>query len=201
MACPYCHNPHLIAPGAEQEVIPLSEITGFLTKRKGLLDAVCLSGGEPTLFAGLAEHLQLFRKLGFKTKLDTNGTRPDVLACILKKELVDYVAMDIKAPPTRYKEITGWEDHARIQESARILIGKAPAYEFRTTVFPGLSAGDIQTIASWLAALGGTRYVLQQYRPDRTLRKIEEPPYASEALEEMRVRAGECVASVSVRGL
>lgn len=112
MRCGYCHNPHLVhtRDSVADEQMPIDQLIDFLRSRQGLLDAVCISGGEPTLSSELFDHVVLFKQMGFRTKLDTNGSRPHVIRRLVQTQLLDYVAMDIKAPPQRYQELTGWDD-------------------------------------------------------------------------------------------
>jgi pyruvate formate lyase activating enzyme len=153
LRCPFCHNPELVLPelvartGYEMEEPLFLE----MESRKGFLDGVVISGGEPTLQPDLADILGRLRSLGLRVKLDTNGTRPRVLKEILEMGLVDYVAMDVKAPWDRYAELTGGPvDVDAVKASAALIPRLAPQYEFRTTVAPGLSAGDLTKIAEQL---------------------------------------------------
>jgi pyruvate formate lyase activating enzyme len=194
--------------------LPLEEMWAFLSRRVGLVDGVVLTGGEPTLQSDLIPFLRRVRERGLDVKLDTNGYRPDVLAALLDEGLVDYVAMDVKAPPKKYPLLAGREnlDVARLERSVALLQGPllqgraallqgALSYEFRTTVVPGLlDEGDVEEIARWIA--GAERYVLQQFRPLRTLDPALEmvTPYPLEKLRAMAERASRWVVQVTVRG-
>ena len=128
----------------------------FLRKRQGLLDGVCVSGGEPTLYKDLPGFLSEIKALGFQVKLDTNGSRPEVLRELLQKNLVDYVAMDVKNSPTMYAQTVGLEtmDLKPIEESLRLLIGGNIPYELRTTLVSQLhSEASIQDMGAWLVSL------------------------------------------------
>lgn len=161
--CRYCHNGHLI-PWRSEHRIPWSGVRQFLERRRGLLDAVVFSGGEPTLQAGLADAMGEIRTLGFKVGLHTAGPRPDRLAAILP--LADWVGMDIKAPFERYDRVTQARGSGeRARESAALLIGSGIDCEFRTTVHPALiSPDDLLALAQTLSAMGASRYALQEFR-------------------------------------
>ena len=153
--CPFCHNSDLL-PGKGEELMTSDELIAFLKKRQGLLDGVCVSGGEPTLCPDLEELLTSVKALGFAVKLDTNGSRPQVLKELVAKGLVDYVAMDVKNSPQRYAETVGLThfDLGPTEESLRFLIGGKVDYELRTTVVKPLhDEASIQDMGAWLGAL------------------------------------------------
>jgi len=163
--CPFCHNPDLVLPerAAGGPRVPVDEMLDELRDRRDFLDSVVVSGGEPTLQPGLREFLAAVRAMGLRVKLDTNGSRPDILRHLIEEKLVDYVAMDIKAPPARYSEFAGVPvDLIRIEGSIRLIRSTTPDYEFRTTVAPGLAAQDLRAIADWIS--GTKRYILQPFR-------------------------------------
>ncbi|MDI6655275.1 MAG: anaerobic ribonucleoside-triphosphate reductase activating protein [Candidatus Hydrothermarchaeota archaeon] len=182
--CPYCQNPDLVAGYWELPTISEEEIFGHLKSRKKWLDGVCVSGGEPTLNEELPEFLRKIKSMGFLIKLDTNGTNPEMLKKLLDEKLIDYAAMDIKAPIERYEEVVRARvDLEKIKKSVEIIRNNDVDYEFRTTVVPGLlDSEDIRKICSWLR--GSKRYYLQQFRPDVTLdasfRKVA--PYKPEEM-------------------
>ena len=153
--CPFCHNSELI--GGKGETLMEAEVfLKFLKSRQGLLDAVCVSGGEPTLRPELPEFLRRIKDLGFAVKLDTNGSRPGVLRRLVEAKLVDYVAVDAKNSPARYAETVGVEvvDMAAIEESMRYLIAGDVDYELRTTlVMPLHDEASIKEMGQWLASL------------------------------------------------
>ena len=162
MNCFYCHNRPLLQGGA---IAPLDLETTleWLRQRTGLLDGVVITGGEPTLQPGLVEFIQEVRHIGFPVKLDTNGARPAVLASLLFGKLVDYVAMDIKAPRAKYHHVAGVSMPLDlIDASIHLLRGSDIDYEFRTTAIPQLTHDDIASIAEWVH--GARRLTLQQYR-------------------------------------
>jgi pyruvate formate lyase activating enzyme len=165
LRCPFCHNALLVNRLAENpETHSVEEILDFLKKRKGLLDGVVLSGGEPLMQNDAAEFLEQVRSLGYAVKLDTNGCYPDALEEILKRKLVDYVAMDIKNSREKYGITVGIPnfDVTPIEQSAALLKNSGVDYEFRTTVVKEFhTAQDIVSIGQWLA--GSPRYYLQQF--------------------------------------
>ena len=159
--CPFCHNAELLE-GKAEPLMTKEEFLSFLSKRKGLLDAVCISGGEPTLSAGLKELMADIKALGFSVKLDTNGSRPAILRELVETGLVDYVAMDIKNGPSRYAETCGLPkvDLAAIEESAAFLMSGAVDSEFRTTVVDPLhDEGSILEMGRWLHKIAGDKPV------------------------------------------
>jgi pyruvate formate lyase activating enzyme len=169
--CPYCHNPELVDPARYAPAIPVSEVLDFLRSRIGRLQGVVVTGGEPTLHADLPQFLSAIRSLGFDTKLDTNGSNPDLLEQVMTMRLVDYVAMDLKAPLFRYREVTGVDTSSDdIRRSVRLVIESGLHHELRTTYEESLlSHQDLREIAQ--TARGAQRLVLQSFRPTKTLDK------------------------------
>ena len=156
--CPYCHNSELF-DGTAQPLMDEQELLAFLAKRKGLLDGVCITGGEPTLQPGLEDLLRAIKELGYPVKLDTNGYRPEVLEKLVGEGLVDYVAMDIKNGPEQYAATCGLEkmDLSKIERSIRFLAGGAVDYEFRTTVVRELqNEASITQMGKWLQNVAGS---------------------------------------------
>jgi len=163
--CPFCHNASLVARPAEQPVIPEEEILAFLKKRQGLLDGVCITGGEPTLNRDLPDFIKRIKDLGYLVKLDTNGYAPETLRSLIDAGLIDYAAMDIKSSRERYAAVAGVPglDVARVEESVRMLMEGRIPYEFRTTVVEELhSVEDFGDIGQWLR--GTERYFIQVFR-------------------------------------
>lgn len=162
LRCPFCHNASLVlAPGAGQ--VSLEAFFAFLAKRQGILDGVCVTGGEPTLYPDLPDFLGRIRAMGFCVKLDTNGTHPEALKQVLSQGLADYVAMDIKAGPARYADACGgMEVLNAVRKSAGMLMGSGVDYEFRTTcVHPIHTPEDMAELGAWLQ--GAKRYFLQAF--------------------------------------
>lgn len=163
--CPFCHNSDLLTAHAQQSITE-DELLSFLGKRRGLLDAVCISGGEPTLQEDLPGFLRAIRALGYSVKLDTNGSRPDMLRRLLDERLVDYVAMDVKNSPDRYAMTCGMEhmDLTPIEESLRLLMRGVVPYELRTTVsVPLHDEASIRRMGEWLASLSGNTAIPALY--------------------------------------
>ena len=153
--CPFCHNSELLCHEGEAFMTE-DAFLAFLQKRVGLLDGVCVSGGEPTLYPGLEEMLRRIKALGFAVKLDTNGSHPDILKALVEKGLVDHVAMDVKNSPRQYAATTGIPGISldRIEESLRFLMTDAVSYETRTTVVDQLHSGEsILEMGRWLAGI------------------------------------------------
>lgn len=195
MNCSYCHNAHILF--GSPQLISEDEVLAFLKKRQGLLSALTVSGGEPTLQRDLPDFIEKARALGYRIKLDTNGLRPDVLSNLMRKSLLDYVAMDIKGPLHRYDSITRTKnDLAAIQKSIAILRSSALPHEFRTTFAPELSADDVVEAAKLVK--GTEKYYLQQYRKRTDDDPEPHPPsYIDAAAERVRKEIGVC----TVRGL
>ncbi|WP_349945251.1 anaerobic ribonucleoside-triphosphate reductase activating protein [Lacrimispora sp. BS-2] len=161
--CPFCHNSELIGSEAKS-IFSEEEILGFLNKRKGILEGVCITGGEPTLAEDLEPFIRKIRDLGYLIKLDTNGYRPEVLKSLVLKGLLDYVAMDIKAGRENYHKAAGVKGLKikDIEESAAFLLDGTLPFEFRTTAVKGIhSLRDFADIGKWLA--GCPHYYLQNY--------------------------------------
>lgn len=170
LRCPFCHNALLVTRLSESPALPAEEVLRFLRSRKGLLDAVVLTGGEPLLQPDAASFLAEVKKMGFLVKLDTNGCHPDALAVILERRLVDYVAMDIKNRPEKYAETAGIPhfDLAPVEESIRLLRDGTTGYEFRTTVVRQFhTPEDIAAVGRWLR--GAPRYYLQNFEDSGNL--------------------------------
>jgi pyruvate formate lyase activating enzyme len=167
--CPYCHNPELVDPARFVQEVSEQEVLRFLASRVRQLQGVVITGGEPTLHADLPLVLAKIRELGFAIKLDTNGSNPDLLQGLIRDSLVDYIAMDIKAPLGAYRRVAGVPVRGEdIERSVDLVIGSGLLHEFRTT-FVGslLSTDDMKAIARIVR--GCARYVVQGFRPSRTL--------------------------------
>lgn len=187
--CPYCHNPELVDPKKikEQARISEEEILKFLATRRGLLEAVCITGGEPTIFSDLPEFIKKIKDMGFLVKLDSNGSNPQMLEKLLGEGLVDFIAMDIKAPLEKYKKVAGERVSLENIQRSTELVRSAPDYEFRTTILPALhSKKDILSIGRWLQ--GSKKYYLQQFKPTKTLDSafLEEKSFDWPSVAELR---------------
>lgn len=166
LRCPFCHNSELI-DGIEET--NFQRALTLLKKRAGILRAVCISGGEPTMQKNLEEFVGIIKDLGYSVKLDTNGSKPQVLARLLEKDLLDYVALDIKSSPRHYRDATGGKlDFETVAEAVEVIKTSGISYELRTTAVPGLvELEDLKIIGQRLEPI--ERYVLQQFRPRQTL--------------------------------
>jgi len=162
--CPFCHNPELVLPSLfpkREDQVQVSDLFSFLNKRKGLVDGVVITGGEPCIHPDLAEFCHTIKEMGFRVKLDTNGTRPHTLELLFKEQLVDYVAMDIKSNPATYSFAAGVEVNFKsVQQSIDLIIKNAPAYEFRTTCVNSLMDEKIIKDIGKLIK-GAKKYILQ----------------------------------------
>ncbi len=171
--CPFCHNASLVLNPNSQPAISEDEIFSFLQSRKGILEGVCISGGEPTLQADLPEFIRKIRAMDFHVKLDTNGSRPGILKALLDEGLLDYVSMDIKNAPKKYLTTIGFSGFNNlitdsVRQSAELLMQSSIPYEFRTTVVKELhSEEDLLTIGKWLN--GAKAYYLQSFRDSESL--------------------------------
>ena len=174
--CSYCHNRALIDPSTRLPWWDAREVLGILAKRRGFLDGVAISGGEPTLQPDLEDFAGQVRDLGYAVKLDTNGTQPAVLSRLIARGLLDYVAMDVKAPLEKYETICGaGVEIAAIESSIALLLEGQVDYEFRTTVSPLLSHEDLKAISRLVR--GARRHVLQRCRPVQDGRFAETPSH------------------------
>jgi pyruvate formate lyase activating enzyme len=168
-ACPYCHNPELVIATKDTPQLSEEAFFTFLERRKGKLNGVCITGGEPTLHADLPQFIDHIRALDYLVKLDTNGSNPEMLAHLMETNTLDYVAMDVKAPASRYSEVTRDPYALTLAETSIRLLAKCDTlHEYRTTVLPLLfSEVDIDDIACMLPP--GSRYVIQNFVPTKTL--------------------------------
>ncbi len=210
--CQFCYNPMLVWPQQstfakatadevgkskyaqateQQKVHPKikeDDLFVFLRSRAGKLDAVVITGGEPCLQKDLLEFIGKIKKLGFLVKLDTNGSYPEILAKLIQKKLVDYIAMDLKAPEEKYEEVTGAAaDFQKIKKSVKIIMASGLPYEFRTTVAPGLlNLGDIGEMGKIIK--GARAWYLQKFQSNIPLvgRDLERRvPYNARQMSEM----------------
>ena len=167
--CPFCHNGSLLPMRPESPPVPVTDITNFLEERRGRLCGVVLSGGEPTMQNDLEKFIEGVRSIGYAVKLDTNGSRPEIIAKLIQNNLLDYIAMDIKAPPEKYATLCGTEiDYSAIRHSIKIISAGNVPHHFRTTFVPSLlSRDDLKNIRSSLPA--NTLYNVQQFRKENAL--------------------------------
>jgi len=202
--CGFCHNFDIVDPDIVSGRVPLpeSEFFDFLDSKIGLIDGICITGGEPTINSDLMDFIKKIKDKGFLIKLDTNGSNPEMLEKLLKDKLLDFVAMDVKTSPEKYEETIIGKIHPvksrvagsrhggifnRVKKSVDIIKNSGIDYEFRTTVVPGIiEKGDIEKIGQWLQ--GSKKFALQQFRNhkvlDKTFEKIQ--PYPDETLKEFK---------------
>lgn len=182
--CPYCHNPGLVNPKNYTRIIPTSEILAFLDSRRGKLGAVCITGGEPTLHQDLPWFVAELREMGFLIKVDTNGSNPGMISELSSKDMVDYWAMDLKAPLHLYPVVSRSDVPVdAIMHSMDILRSSGVEYEFRTTFFEALfNWDDLLLIREVLKP--GDRYYLQQCRYTDTLEDLRNPTEFSMPLQD-----------------
>lgn len=200
--CPFCHNGDLVLSPSETPSLGEEELLAFLRKRAGLLDGVCVTGGEPLLSQGLDELLYHIRELGYAIKLDTNGSRPDRLKKLVGEGLIDYVAMDIKNSKERYAETAGVPglDIAPICENVEFLLSGEVDYEFRTTVVKEYhTMEDFEAIGEWLQ--GARRYYLQAFVDSERVLRGGLHGYDRKELEAFRNRLVRAGIPTSIRGI
>jgi pyruvate formate lyase activating enzyme len=185
--CPFCQNPELVTAGDQQEITE-KEFFEFLDSKIGLIDGICITGGEPTINADLADFIKKIKAKGFLIKLDSNGSNPEVLKELIDAKLLDFIAMDIKTSLDKYGRATRVEvDVDNIKRSVKIIKNNGIDYEFRTTVVPGLvEKSDIEKIGQWLK--GAKKIALQQFQNKKVLDKEFEKilPYPDEILKEFK---------------
>ena len=201
LRCPFCHNASLVLPRSQRDCMTADELLAFLQKRRGRLQGVCVTGGEPTLCPDLPDLLRQIHLLGFEAKLDTNGTNPALLRALLNEGLVDYVAMDIKNSPARYAETCGGADVlTQVKESAALLMESGVDYEFRTTLaHPLHTLEDMAAIGRWLH--GANRYFLQQFVDSGDLIGTGLTPFTPGEMEAMREAVLPYIKETTLRGI
>ena len=214
--CQFCYNPMLVWPlkvgklkyarDIEQQKdhpkIKVDDLFVFLESRVGKLDAVVITGGEPCLHQDLLEFIKKIKKLGFLVKLDTNGSYPEVLAKLIEKKLIDYIAMDLKAPAGKYEEVTGIEiNFENVKKSVKIIMQSGLPYEFRTTVVPGfLNKDDISEMGKIIK--GASAWYLQSFKSSTDLINQNlkgKVPYNSRQMQEMAEVGSQYVKKCEVR--
>ena len=198
--CPFCHNALLVTE-ENSDNISEDEFFTFLKKRQGILDGVCISGGEPTLQKDLADFIRKVRALGYAVKLDTNGSSPHILRSLIDEKLLDYVAMDIKNSPDKYNLTCGCEvDMDLIKESVSIIKESGIDHEFRTTSVKELhSAEDFGQIASWLQ--GDSKYFIQHFEDSGNLIGENLSPFSKEEMSLFGESIGHKLPNVAIRGV
>jgi pyruvate formate lyase activating enzyme len=200
--CPFCHNASLVTHLHASSLISEAEIFSFLKSRIGILDGVCISGGEPTLFNDMIPFIYRIKTLGFKVKLDTNGSNPELLNQLIEQNLLDYVAMDIKNSPTNYTRTIDLPEYdlTNINRSIAILMNSLIDYEFRTTVVKELhSASDFLEIAHWISNC--SHYYLQAFAASKDLIKDGFSAYTKDEMISIANILRPFIPNVEVRGI
>ena len=188
--CGFCHNPKLVLPECYTETLDENDILDFLKSRTGKLDAAVISGGEPTLHQDLPDFIKKIKDMGYLVKLDSQGSNPDMLKKLLDAKLLDFIAMDIKAPLEKYSKIMSWEiDPKIIKKSIKLIKNSGLDYEFRTTVVKSqLSFEDFHAIGK--AIRGAKRFALQHFKPNpemvNTDKFKDETTYSDGEFEQIR---------------
>ena len=201
LRCPFCHNVALVLD-PEGEPFPEEEIFAYLAKRRGILDGVAVTGGEPLLQPDIADFLRRVKDMGFLTKLDTNGFFPEALEALLSEGLVDYAAMDVKNRPEKYALTCGVQrvDLTKPERSMALLKNSGIGYELRTTVVGGFhTVEDIEAIARWIE--GAPRYYLQAFKDSGILREGSGYALPEETVLAMRDAARAFVPVCETRGI
>jgi pyruvate formate lyase activating enzyme len=206
--CPFCHNLNLVFNPEKLDTIPFGYIENQLNRQRGWTDGVCITGGEPTLHSDLPDLCSQLKEMGFLVKVDTNGTNPSMLKKLIENGLIDYLAMDIKAPLIieKYSKATGVNTEKlleEVKESVEILLGSIMDYEFRTTIVPTLhEKEDIKQICHSL--VGCKKYVLQKF--DVSLGKetinpkfIKLKPFTDEKMQKFLTVAQKIIPNAKLR--
>jgi pyruvate formate lyase activating enzyme len=198
--CPFCHNPELVT--GEASILSEEYVLQFLSTRVRQLEGVVISGGEPTLQPDLSDFIEKVRTLGFRIKLDTNGSRPDVLEYLIARKMLDFVAMDIKHVWSRYAYATGLQSIAieKIQQSVALLMAGEIDYEFRTTVIRDFhNPQDIVTLSEQIR--GARRYAIQEFIPEKTLSEdfAQKLPFERKSIEALALEISKNVEHFEIR--
>lgn len=204
--CGFCHNPELINVGRRTVLRNYGGLSSvqffkFLDSKIGLIDGICITGGEPTINFDLLEFIKKIKDLGFLVKLDTNGSNPEMLEKIIQEKLIDFIAMDIKTSLDKYKQAINVKiDLENIKKSVEIIKNSGIDYEFRTTVVPGIvEKEDIEKIGEWLQ--DAKKFALQQFRNQKVLNKEFEKiqPYSEQTLKEFKKILEKYIEEVELR--
>lgn len=202
MRCPFCHNGSLLQGATETSIIQNETVLSYISKRSTILEGVCITGGEPTLYSTLPDFIRSIKSLGLKVKLDTNGTNPTMMKYLVQNQLIDYVAMDIKNSREKYSLSSGNAtlSLSNIQESITYLLSHPIDYEFRTTVVKEHhEISDLIEIASWIK--GAKAYYLQPFRFSEDVLDHGLHSHSKETLLEYMIYLKPLVQHIEIRGL
>ena len=202
--CPFCHNGSLVVNTDLSETVNIDAFFDYLKKRKGILDGVCITGGEPLMQKGIEDFIAKIKELGYCVKVDTNGSQPQTLRGLIENGLVDYVAMDIKAPKTKYFDVCGIDSDdilANVCKSIELLLKKPVDFEFRTTVVRELhTIDDFYEIGAWIK--GADKYFLQQFKDSSDLLvKGQFSAYDQTEMEEILKVVQKYIPNAQLRGI
>ncbi|TCL00057.1 pyruvate formate lyase activating enzyme [Natranaerovirga hydrolytica] len=200
--CPFCHNKSLVLSDCMTENLDENYIFDFLEKRMGILEGVCITGGEPTVHKDLYNFINKIKQLGYQVKLDTNGTHPNLMTSLISDNLIDYVAMDIKNSPQKYVQTVGLNqyDLENIYQSVNVLLKNNVPYEFRTTIVKEFhTKDDIVSIGEWVQ--GCNDYYLQSFHPSENQIVDGFSSYSKETLESYKDILKKYVYNVHLRGI
>ena len=201
LRCPFCHNAGLVVRKPEN-IISQEELAAFLQKRKGILDGVCLTGGEPLAQKDSIEFIEFLKSFGYKIKLDTNGFYPDRLKEVIDRGLVDYIAMDIKSSPEGYANAVGIDgiDITPAKESVGLIMNSGIDYEFRTTAVKGLHiVSDFEKIGVWIS--GAKRYFIQQFIDSGDIISEGLEAFSKEEMQKLLAAVREYIKTAELRGV
>ena len=199
--CPFCHNASLVTHVDTYETINEEDVLSFLSKRRGILDGICITGGEPLLQKDIADFCHKVKAMGLLIKLDTNGSRPEELKSLIAEGLIDYIAMDIKNSKELYAKTCGTDEFpSGVEESISVIMNSGLPYEFRTTVVRELhSAESIVALCQWIA--GAERYYLQGFTDSGDLIGAGLSAYSAEEMNELLLIAREYIPNTELRGI
>ncbi|MBI4633879.1 MAG: anaerobic ribonucleoside-triphosphate reductase activating protein [Deltaproteobacteria bacterium] len=199
--CPYCHNPELVDPDLYGDCLGEEEIFSFLEKRRGKLEAVTVTGGEPTIQPDLAVFLRRLKGMEYLVKIDSNGSHPDILEELLREKLVDYIAMDVKAPLGKYEKIMGTTvDCNKIKRSIDMILASEIDHEFRTTV-PRSLLEEKDLLAIGRLVKNARQYTIQKFVPSKTLNPsfLKETTYSDEEFSVLKKKLEKNIQAVVVK--